>query len=52
MVFDRASGEMSVAVDMRDAEAMGILKFDILGTTVLDKVRGATELIRTGRLSA
>jgi DNA polymerase-3 subunit alpha len=52
MFFDRASGEMSVAVDMRDAEAMGILKFDILGTTVLDKVRGATELIRTGRLSA
>lgn len=52
MVYDRSSQEMMVGVDMRDAEAMGLLKFDILGTTVLDKIRGATELIRTGRLSA
>lgn len=52
MSWDKSSGEMIVAVDMRDAEAMGGVKLDILGLAVLDKTRGARELIRTGRLVA
>lgn len=52
MVYDKSSRQMMVGVDMRDAELMGLVKFDILGTAVLDKVRGAAEIMRTGRLPA
>lgn len=50
MVLDKVSGQPIVGVDMRDAEEMGLVKFDILGTAVLDKIMNAEEIIRTGRI--
>jgi len=49
MVFDKSSGHMIVGVDMRDAEEMGLVKFDILGLRTLDCIMGAENIIRTGR---
>lgn len=46
MVWDKSSDEMIVGVDMRDAEAMGLVKFDILGTAVLDKLSMSQRIIR------
>lgn len=48
MVYDRATGDMLVGVDYRDAEDMGLVKFDILGVAILDKVMMSEQLVRTG----
>lgn len=48
MVYDKSTGEMIVGVDMKDAEEMGLVKFDILGLRTLDCIQGAESLIRTG----
>lgn len=50
MVKDKSSDYKLIGVDMRDAEKMGLIKLDILTTVVLDKIEGATSLIRTGKL--
>lgn len=50
MVWDRGAEQMLVGLDMRDAEACGLLKYDILGLRTLDCIQGAENLVRTGRL--
>lgn len=50
MVFDKPTGEMTIYVDMKQAELLGLLKFDILGLRNLDCVQTAENFIRTGRL--
>jgi DNA polymerase-3 subunit alpha len=49
MVYDPSSHQQIVGVDMRDAEDMGLVKFDFLATAVLDKIETAEAIIRTGR---
>ncbi len=49
MVCDKSSGQMIVGVDMRDAEEMGLVKFDILGLRTLDCIQDAETIIRSGR---
>src|SRR5690606_23273751 len=41
MVFDKPTGEMTIYVDMKQAELLGLLKFDILGLRNLDCVQTA-----------
>ncbi len=48
MVYDKSTGQPMVAFDMKDAEEAGLVKQDILGTAVLDKLGSAESLIRTG----
>lgn len=48
MVYDKSSGLMIAGMEMGDLEAMGHVKFDILGVAVLDKIMGVQELARTG----
>lgn len=50
MSFDKSTKEQIVAVDMRDAEAMGLVKFDILGIGTLDRIRGAVSIVKTGKM--
>lgn len=45
MSYDPKSKETVVGIDMRDAEKMGALKFDILGVTVLDKLKMTQDLV-------
>lgn len=47
--YDKKTGHMLVGVDMRDAEKMGLVKFDILSTVVLDKLDEFKELALNGR---
>jgi DNA polymerase-3 subunit alpha len=49
MVWDKKSEEMMVGVDMRDAEKMGLVKFDILGLRTLDCIMDAESFARCGR---
>ena len=48
MLTDKSTGYGVLAIDMKDAEELGLTKFDILGVAVLDKIMRATSLIRTG----
>jgi DNA polymerase-3 subunit alpha len=48
MVYDRGSQEMMLGIDMRDGEAMGLVKFDILGLRCLDCLEDCENIIRTG----
>jgi DNA polymerase-3 subunit alpha len=41
--------ELVCGFDMRDAEEVGLVKFDILGVAVLDKLQGVRDYLRTGR---
>lgn len=51
MVWDKSAEEMIVGVDMRDAEQMGLVKFDILGLRALDNISDAESIIKTGRIA-
>jgi len=48
MVYDKTTGETIAGMEMNDLEKIGMVKFDILGIAMLDKVRGCLELARTG----
>lgn len=48
MVWDKSSEEMMVGVDMKDAEDLGLVKFDLLGLRTLDCIQDAETIIRTG----
>lgn len=48
MIFDKSSDELIVGVDYRDGEAMGLVKFDILGLPTLDRISDAQSIVRTG----
>ena len=52
MVYDKNSGEMIAGMEMDDLEAMGHIKFDILGISVLDKIHGVQDLLWSGELQA
>lgn len=49
MVWDKSTEEMIVGVDMKTAEDIGLVKFDILGLASLSKIDTATSLITSGR---
>ena len=40
MVRDKSSSEKMAGMEMNDLEAMGHVKFDVLGISLLDKVMG------------
>lgn len=51
MVYDSSTEEMICGMEMNDLEAMGHIKFDILGVAALDKIHGVLNLLRTGNLN-
>jgi DNA polymerase-3 subunit alpha len=50
MIHDKSSGEVIAGMEMNDLEAMGHVKFDILGIAVLDKIHGVQDLLKYGEL--
>jgi DNA polymerase-3 subunit alpha len=50
MIYDKSTGEMICGFEMSELEAMGHVKFDILAVSMLDKVHGVLNLLRTGKL--
>jgi len=50
MIYDKSTGQMIAGMEMGDLEAMGHVKFDFLGVAFLDKVHGALNLLKYGKL--
>ncbi len=48
MIFDKSTNRRICGVEMADLEAMGFVKFDILGVAALDKIQGAVSLLKGG----
>lgn len=48
MVFDSKTKTTIAALEMNDLEAIGMVKFDILAITLLDKLMGIQHILRTG----
>ena len=47
LVFDKKSKEPIAGMEMGDLEAMGHVKFDILGIALLDKIHGVKRLVES-----
>jgi len=47
LVFDKKSKEPVAGMEMGDLEAMGHVKFDILGIALLDKIHGVKRLVES-----
>lgn len=50
MIYDKSTDQLIAGMEMNDLEAMGHVKFDILGVAVLDKLMGFKSLMRTGKI--
>ena len=49
MVYDKTTQRQICGVEMADLEAMGFVKFDILGIAALDKIQGVVSLLKGGK---
>lgn len=48
MVYDSKNEQLIAGMEMQDLEGVGIIKFDILGVALLDKVMTITDLLKEG----
>lgn len=48
MVYDNKNDQLIAGMEMQDLEAIGIIKFDVLGVAMLDKIMTIQELLTTG----
>lgn len=48
MVYDSKNEQLIAGMEMQDLEAMGIIKFDILGVAMLDKIMTIKDLLIAG----
>lgn len=48
MVYDAKNEQMIAGMEMQDLEAIGIIKFDILGVAMLDKIMAIQDLLKQG----
>jgi DNA polymerase-3 subunit alpha len=48
MVYDSKNEQMIAGMEMQDLESIGIIKFDILGVAMLDKIMTIQQLLKTG----
>ena len=46
MVYDKKNKQMIAGLEMSDLESIGLVKFDILGVAVLDKIMGCINLLK------
>jgi DNA polymerase-3 subunit alpha len=49
MVYDKITQRQICGLEMADLEAMGFVKFDILGIAALDKIQGVVSLLKGGK---
>jgi len=48
MVYDSKNEQLIAGMEMQDLEAIGVIKFDILGIALLDKVMSISDLLKQG----
>jgi hypothetical protein len=48
MIYDSKTDQPIAGMEMQDLEALGVIKFDILGIALLDKVMTISDLLKNG----
>ena len=48
MVYDSKNKQMIAGMEMQDLESIGVIKFDILGIAMLDKVMNISQMLKEG----
>lgn len=48
MIYDSKNNQAIAGMEMQDLESLGIIKFDILGVAMLDKIMAIQELLQIG----
>ena len=48
MVLDTKARRLVGGLEMQDMEDIGMIKFDVLGIAMLDKIMGVQEILGTG----
>lgn len=48
MIKDKSSNELLAAIEYEELELMGLLKVDVLGTTILDKLTAVNDMLEFG----
>ena len=48
MIYDSKNDQLIAGMEMQDLEAIGIIKFDILGVAMLDKIMSIQSLLKEG----
>ena len=48
MIYDSKTEQQIAGMEMQDLEALGVIKFDILGIALLDKVMTISDLLKNG----
>lgn len=48
MVYDTKNKQPIAGMEMQDLEALGIIKFDVLGIAMLDKIMTISDILKTG----
>ena len=50
MIYDKNTKSQVVGYELNDAEAAGLVKYDFLGISTLDRIQGVSYLLRTGEI--
>ena len=48
MVYDSKNEQLIAGMEMQDLEALGVIKFDVLGIAYLDKIMNISHLLKVG----
>jgi DNA polymerase-3 subunit alpha len=48
MIYDSKNQQSIAGMEMQDLESLGVIKFDILGIAMLDKIMTISEILKTG----
>jgi DNA polymerase III alpha subunit len=48
MIYDSKNKQNIAGMEMQDLESLGLIKFDILGVAMLDKIMAVSESLKNG----
>ena len=51
MIYDKSTKSTVVGYELNDAEAAGLVKYDLLGLSTLDRIKGVQDLLLTGDIN-
>ena len=51
MILDSTTKKLVAGLEMQDMEDIGMIKFDVLGVAMLDKIMGVQSILKEGEIN-
>ena len=48
MIYDSKNKQTIAGMEMQDLESLGVIKFDVLGIAMLDKIMTISDILKNG----